>query len=321
MIQRSETDVIAKIVMDSMPDITVIILTFNEARHIVRAIESVREIAREIIVVDSFSTDDTAALAIQAGGRVIENPFVNQARQFAWALSHGDIRTGWILRLDADEVIEPDLAMEIARAVPNMPADIAGVEFNRKHIFMGRWIRHGGRYPLRLLRLWRTGQGRVEDRWMDEHVVVKGGRTVALKGGFADVNLHDLGFFTAKHNSYATREAIEILNQRHRLFTREGDEVRYAGTKQASLKRWIKERVYNQLPFWMGPVSYFLWRYFGQLGFLDHRPGLIYHFLQGGWYRFLVNAKVVELELAIANCPDRNSRLARLSALTGYSLD
>lgn len=80
-----------------------------------------------------------------------------------------------MLRLDADEIIEPDLAREIGEKLPRLPAEVVGVNLKRKHIFMDRWVRHGGRYPLVMLRLWRHGKGRVEDRWMDEHVVVWAG--------------------------------------------------------------------------------------------------------------------------------------------------
>ncbi|HZF46895.1 MAG TPA: glycosyltransferase family 2 protein, partial [Sphingomonadaceae bacterium] len=188
----------------SLCDVTVVILTFNEARHIGRSIASVRAFARDVLVVDSFSTDDTVAIAEAAGARVLQHRFVNYSEQFQWALDQGGIESTWTLRLDADEVIEPDLAEEITRRLPALPDDVVGVNFDRKHVFMGRWVRHGGRYPLRLLRLWRTGQGRIEARWMDEHMVVWGGRTVTFKGGFADRNENDLTFFTAKHNSYAT---------------------------------------------------------------------------------------------------------------------
>ncbi|MFD1949607.1 glycosyltransferase family 2 protein [Sphingomonas arantia] len=302
------------------PDLTVVILTFNEAHHIERSIASVATIARDVLVIDSFSTDDTVERASRAGARVLQNRFVNQARQFQWGLEHGDIATAWIMRLDADEVIEPDLAAELARRLPDMPADVAGINFDRKHIFMGRWIRHGGRYPLRLLRVFRTNQGRVEDRWMDEHIVVWGGGTVTLKGGFADINLNDLTFFTDKHNKYATREAIEQLSQRYGLFPRDDARAADAVAGQAGTKRWLKEALYNKLPFWVGPTGYFLYRYIGQLGFLDGRPGLIYHFLQGFWYRFLVGAKVVELEEAMRDCTTNAARIARLKSLTGLSL-
>jgi glycosyltransferase involved in cell wall biosynthesis len=302
------------------PSIAVIILTYNEARHLARAIASVRSFATDVLVVDSFSTDATVEIARAAGARVLQNPFVNQSRQFQWALDQGGIASDWILRLDADEVIEDDLVREIGERLPRFGAEIVGVNFLRKHVFMGRWIRHGGRYPLALLRLFRAGHGRVEQRWMDEHIVVWGGATATMRGGFADICLHDLTFFIDKHNRYATREAIEILNGRYRLFGSDAAFSAAATSRQAGTKRWIKERIYNRLPFWAGPLGYFLYRYVVQLGVLDGRAGLIYHFLQGFWYRFLVNAKVVEYERALAGCATADARRERLSALTGHAL-
>lgn len=306
--------------MSGSLDMAVLILTFNEARHIERAIESIRSIAREVVVVDSFSTDDTVERARRAGARVLQNRFVNYSKQFQWGLDNAGIQTEWIMRLDADEVIEPDLVARIAQDLPRQGADVAGINIDRKHIFMGRWVRHGGRYPLRLLRIWRTKQGRIEDRWMDEHIVVWGGRTVTFPGGFADMNMNDLTFFTDKHNKYATREAIDKLSQRYGLFERDEAFSSDAVSRQAGMKRWMKESVYNRLPFWVGPTGYFLYRYIFQLGFLDGRSGLIYHFLQGFWYRFLVEAKVVELEAEIADCTTNAQRTARLQQLTGLAL-
>ena len=300
--------------------ITAIILTYNEARHIERAICSIEGIVDQVCVVDSDSTDDTRDIARGLGAEVHTHAFVNQARQFQWALDTLDIRGDWVLRLDADEIIEPDLAREITEQLPQLPADVVGVNLKRKHIFMDRWVRHGGRYPLVMLRLWRHGHGRVEDRWMDEHVVVWGGRTVTFNGGFADHNLHDLSYFTDKHNKYATREAIEVLNQRLNLFARDGALNAHSASPQAALKRWVKERVYNRIPFTVSATLYFLWRYIFQLGFLDGRSGLVYHFLQGYWYRFLVGAKAMELERAVAHLSDKAAICAELSRLTGHRL-
>jgi glycosyltransferase involved in cell wall biosynthesis len=299
-----------------MIDLTVVILTHNEAHHIRRAIASVSGVARHVLVVDSFSSDGTVALARAAGARVLQHPFTSHAAQLQWALDHGVIDTAWTMRLDADELIEPDLAAAIVRDLPALAPDITGVTLDRKHIFMGGWIRHGGRYPLRLLRIWRTGMARVEPRWMDEHIVVDHGRTVTLAGGFADANLGDLTFFTAKHNGYATREAVEVLAARHHLFAAATPPL----TPQARRKRWLKTHVYDRLPLWAGPAGYFLFRYIVQLGFLDGRPGLIYHLLQGFWYRFLVAAKVAEWEPALGACASREERLARLADLSGLPL-
>jgi glycosyltransferase involved in cell wall biosynthesis len=303
-----------------MTDIAVVILCYNEERHLARALKSIAPFAREIFVIDSFSTDETVEIARAGGAVVLQNRFVNQAKQFQWALDNAPISSEWILRLDADELIEADLAAEIEARLPNLASDVVGINLDRKHIFLGRWIRYGGRYPLRLLRIWRRGFGEVEDRWMDEHIIVREGRTVTFEGGFADHNLNDLTYFTDKHNKYATREAIEVLNKRYGLFEA-ASELPSEGTSfQAAMKRWIKNRIYNKLPFWFGPLGYFLFRYVFQRGFLDGREGLIYHFLQGFWYRFLVGAKVEEFDRVIGPLAGREERVRALSTLTGYSL-
>ncbi|RYZ75085.1 MAG: glycosyltransferase family 2 protein [Lysobacteraceae bacterium] len=303
-----------------MIDLAVLILTHNEERHIARAIASISTIAAQVFVVDSGSTDRTVDIAEQLGAVVLRNKFINYARQFQWGLDNAPITSAWVMRLDADEIIEPDLVAEIAEKLPALPTDVAGINLDRKHIFMGRWVRHGGRYPLRLLRVWRHGQGRIEDRWMDEHMVVWGGRTVNFKGGFSDHNLNDLTFFTDKHNKYATREAIDALNQKLDLFPRDEALSSDSASLQASFKRWAKERIYNRLPFTLSATLYFLWRYFFQLGLLDGRSGLVYHVLQGFWYRFLVGAKVMELEREIAGVENKRDMLEIISRLTGHQL-
>jgi glycosyltransferase involved in cell wall biosynthesis len=301
-------------------DLDVVILTRDEELHLERAIRSVRRIAAQIVVVDSYSTDATVAIAEREGAAVIQHPFVNQSQQFNWALEHAGLTASWVMRLDADEVVEPDLADEIASKLPALGDDVVGVTLMRRHIFMGRWIRHGGRFPLNLLRIWRRGQGRVEDRWMDEHVVVWGGRTIAFAGGFSDDNLKDLTFFTDKHNSYATREAIATLIEKYHLSRTDNMLSARSSSRQASARRFVKDKIYNRLPFWLSSTMYFVYRYVLQLGFLDGRPGLIYHFLQGYWYRFLVGAKVVEFDSVLRELDNAEDRLNKLSELTGYDL-
>jgi len=303
-----------------MNNVSVIILTKNESLHIERCIASVSPVAKEIFVIDAFSSDQTAEIASALGATVLQHEFVNYSKQFQWALDNVPLTGDWVMRLDADEIIEPDLADEIRGKLPTMPVDVVGIQFKRKHIFMGRWVRHGGRYPLILLRLWRNGHGRIEDRWMDEHIVVWGGKTVTFDGGFADWNLNNLSFFTDKHNSYATREAIDVINQTMDLFPRDVAVSIASTSYQAGLKRFLKERVYNQIPFTVSALMYFLWRYIFQLGFLDGRSGLVYHFLQGYWYRFLVGAKVMEFQEAIAHLENKRDILLQLSRVTGRDL-
>jgi len=302
----------------SVLDLTVVILTYNESDHIERAIASVREIAKRIVVVDSFSSDDTVCLSQAAGAEVTQRKFINQAEQMNWALDNINIQTEWVMRLDADETIGADLRQALRAQLDALPKSTVGIVLQRRHVFMGRWIKHGGRYPVSLIRLWRNGCARVEDRWMDEHVFVHGGGVTTIKGEFSDINLRDLSYFTDKHNKYATREAVEILNQRYDLFERSADLGSVA--LRAKIVRFCKVLVYDRLPFELAATFYFLWRYVFRLGFLDGRPGFIYHYLQGYWYRVLVGSKVWELDAVVRDIPDRPGRMAELRRWTGLDL-
>lgn len=303
----------------SRPDVAVVILTRNEARHIGRAIASVRPFARSIHVIDSGSSDGTVEIARALGAEVLHHGWINYAEQFNWALGAIATDAGWIMRLDADETVEPDLAAALRDRLGALGPEVTGVALDRKHIFMGRWIRHGGRYPLTLLRVFRRGRGRVEASWMDEHVVVDGGRVVRFAGGFCDHNLNDLAFFMDKHTAYATREAVEVIGLRRGLFVRAALDER-AGSRQAARRRWMKRAVYDHLPVAAGPLLYFLYRYVVRLGFLDGREGLIYHVLQGFQYRFLVGARIAELERALAGVDEPEAIRRELSRLTGLTV-
>lgn len=275
---------------------TVIILTYNEELHLERCIRSLEAFSAEIIIVDSFSSDATLSIAKRLGARVYQNKWVNYARQFQWALDHCPIHTPWVMRMDADEYIPPELAKEIQDRLGNLPRDVKGVILKRRVHFMNQWIKYGGYYPIKLLRIWRVGSAQIEQRWMDEHIVMTSGKIIEFKHDFIDHNLHNLSWWTAKHNNYATREAADLLNQKYHFFP-EGlavDQGRYQG--QAKVKRRLKKNLYQRTPLFLRAFCYFCFRYFFQLGFLDGKAGLIWHFLQGFWYRFLVDAKIVQIE-------------------------
>jgi glycosyltransferase involved in cell wall biosynthesis len=303
-----------------MNALSVIVLCKNEEIHIERLLRNLNDLDCQVFIVDSFSTDNTAVIAKELGAQWFEHPFVNQALQFQWALDNLPIESEWVMRLDADETLTPELVGEIRRRLSELPAEITGVNLKRRHIFLGRWIRHGGRYPLALLRIWRRGAARVEQRWMDEHMMLLHGRSVTFEHDFSDHNLNDLNFFIDKHNTYATREAIDVLMRRYKLGGADEALTSESASRQAAAKRWIKERLYNNLPFWIGPLGYFLYRYFIQLGFLNGREGLIYHFLQGFWYRFLVGAKVFEFDRVLKPLADSDACLAALARVAGYAL-
>jgi len=275
------------------PDLSVLILTFNEEKHIERCIRSLQPFAKRIFIVDSYSSDNTVKIARSLGAEVYQNPWKNYATQYQWGLDHCPIDTEWVMRMDADEYVLPELADEIIGKLPRLDDETSGVFIKRRVYFMDRWIKHGSYYPIWLLRIWRHSKGRIEERWMDEHIKLSGGKTIHFDNDLVDENLNNLTWWTQKHNNYATREAADILNI---LFNfKQYDEVEpdLFGT-QEQRKRWLKIR-YAAMPLFLRPVLYFHWRYFIKLGVLDGKPGLIWHFLQGFWYRFLVDAKIYEI--------------------------
>ena len=274
--------------------LTVVILTKNEERHIVRALSSVSDIATRCVVVDSGSTDRTRDLAKEAGAEVLQHAWVNHATQFNWALDQLPDDTDWVLRLDADEIVTPDLAAQIREALPSMSADVEGVYVSRRMHFLGRPIRWGGVFPIRVLRLFRHGAGRCEDRWMDEHIQVRGA-TANLSGEIIDDNLNSLTWWTEKHNSYASREVVDLLNLEHGFMAHETVANLRRG-QQAGVKRWLKEQVYARLPGGSRAFAYFFYRYVIRLGFLDGKEGTAFHILQCFWYRYLVDMKLYEVK-------------------------
>lgn len=273
--------------------LTVVILTKNEALHIERCIDSVSAFADHVLVVDSGSTDDTVALAKAKGAEVHFNPWVNYATQMNWGIDHVPEDADWVMRLDADEIVMPSLAKEIAARLPGMAAGVDGVYVSRRMTFLGRPMRWGGLFPVRILRLFRNGKGRCENRWMDEHIVVKG-QTEDFDGEVIDDNRNSLTWWTEKHNGYASREVVDLLNLEYKFMEHE-TVADLRGGQQAGVKRWIKEHVYARMPGGARAFAYFFYRYVIRLGFLDGREGAAFHVLQGLWYRYLVDAKMYEV--------------------------
>jgi glycosyltransferase involved in cell wall biosynthesis len=274
--------------------ITALILTFDEELHLARCIESVKSVASEIVVIDSFSRDATLEIARSHGARVVQHEWVNYAIQFNWGLSQLDDRTEWVLRIDADEILSPELADEIRTRLDRLGPDVHGAYCDRRMKFQGTLIKHGGVFPVRVLRLFRHGRGLCENRWMDEHIKVAG-RTVNLSGEIVDDNLNSLTWWVDKHNRYSNREAVDLLNLEYNFMVH--DTISDLGSgEQAGVKRWLKEEVYARLPARFRAFAYFFYRYVIRLGFLDGPAGTSFHFLQGFWYRYLVDAKIAEVK-------------------------
>ena len=279
--------------------ISAIVLTFNESKHLRRCLESINEVVDSVIVVDCYSTDDTVEIAKAMSARVLQHEWVNYASQFNWAISQLDADTDWILRIDADEYLRPRLAIEIREKLVELGPDIDGVFVGRRMKFLGQSIRFGGVFPIRVLRLFRVGRGECENRWMDEHIKVNG-LVADFSGEIIDDNLNSLTWWIDKHNKYASREAVDLLNLEYEFMPHD-TVANLSGGGQAGFKRWLKEVVYSRLPGGFRAFSYFFYRYFIRLGFLDGRAGAAFHILQGFWYRYLVDEKVAEVKRYMKN--------------------
>ncbi len=287
-----------------MVDLTVVILTKNEEKNLRKCIESFCGIVKRFVIVDSFSTDGTEALCkqldseLRANGSQLDfyqNKWMDYATQLNWGLTQTNITTNWSMRFDSDEELTPELAQEIEQKLVTVREPINGIILRRRVYFMGRWIKHGGRYPELLLRIFRTGKAMCEQKLMDEHMILSEGTTTTFKYDLIDNNQKDLEWWTAKHNWYSNRE---VLDHQMTLTNEQSETLESGGQSsgQASMKRAVKNGGYYKLPkFWRAHI-YFIYRYYIKLGFLDGPEGKIFHFLQAYWYRFLVDAKLYECE-------------------------
>lgn len=293
-----------------MLDLSVIILTYNEELHIRRCLENVIPIAKKIYVVDCFSTDKTKEIASGLGAEVVEHEWPgNQAEQFNWALNNLPIDTRWVLRLDADEYLLPELVQELQEKLPTLPDDVTGIIFNRRHIFMGKWMRRGI-YPVKLLRVFRYGKGMCEQRLMDEHIQLTEGHAVEFEHDFCDHNLNNLSWFCHKHVNYAIREAVDLLDIELDLTGAAETDDHKEISPQALAKRMKKHKYARQPLFWRS-FAYFCYRYFLKGACLDGKIGFIWTFLQGWWYRTLVDAKVLEIKLQCGTDREKIKALLR----------
>ena len=269
-----------------MTDIGVIILVGKEKLHIRRCLERLRDLnPQQIFVVESQPSDGTHEIAVEMGAATAFNKWPGlYAKQFNWALDNLPIKASWVLRLDADEYLTEDTIERLKVELPTLPEDVTGLRLELKRRFMGGEIRHGTN-GIRLLRVFRYGVGRCEERAMDEHIVLSRGRCIDFNGAFYDDNLNSFEWWQEKHRGYAKREAfdaISLFNNPERL-----------KNPSATDKKKIK---YYKLPPYLRAFAYFCIRYFLKLGFLDGLPGFRWHFWQGLWYRCLVDREIGRLK-------------------------
>ena len=274
--------------------VSIIILTYNEEKNIKKCLESISFLNCPIYLVDSGSTDDTLEIASAFDIQVFQHPFENYGKQRNWAFENLPIKTPWILNMDADHRLTPELALEIKTIFNQGVNDhIKGFLISRKTIFMGQWMKYGGHYPVYHSILFRKGFGLCEDKLYDQHFVVNG-HCETLKGDMIDTLTDSLKSFTERHNKWSTLEAEDqyygyAKERKENLLLAKAD-------GNAMQRRRYAKSIYEKFPLFLRTFIYFFIRYFIKLGFLDGKKGLIFHFLQGFWFRFLVDAKICELK-------------------------
>jgi glycosyltransferase involved in cell wall biosynthesis len=272
-----------------------IILTFNEELHLPRFLQSIKDLNAPVYVVDSGSTDSTVKIAEHFGATVLTNAFENHPKQWDFALRNCQVQTPWVICLDADQVVTSELKQQLINFDVADYTGINGIYFNRKNFFKGRWIKYGGYYPFYLLKMFRFGTGHSDlSEKMDHRFVVPGKTVIWRNGHLLEENLKEnkISFWIAKHNRYSdlvAQQEVALM----RAFTVQTEQPRFWGSPNER-KAWYKQ-VWYKLPRYVRPTLYFTQRIVFQLGILDGRTGIIFHFLQGFWFRLVVDIKIDEL--------------------------
>ncbi len=274
--------------------VSAVVLTFNEARNLDACLASVQGWTARMFVVDSGSTDETLTIARERGATIVTHPFETHARQWRWALESLPIETAWVLALDADQRVTAELRDAIVAALAEESrTDVRGYFLNRRQIFRGRWIRHGGYYPKYLLKLFRRDAVSIDEADLVDHHFTVDGRLEKLSGDMIEDNRNEAAIveWTAKHNRYAVLQARQEVAARA---TAAPIALSAAWGHPDQRVRWLKQQ-WARLPLFVRPCLYVFYRYVLRLGFLDGREGFIFHVLQGFWYRLLVDINISEI--------------------------
>ena len=267
-------------------DLTVHILTLNEEVNLPHALRSVAGWADQIIVVDSSSQDRTVEIARAFGAEVYQNKFINHVQQRNWALEHPANRHDWVLYIDADEQVTPELRDEIERVLQDVPDEVGGFEMRRRYIFLGRWLKHGGWYPwmLRLLRV--KGSRFVTSARGGEYAVVQGSIR-RLKRDLLHQDHRSLYQWIQNQNRDTSRVALSLLDA--------GGQIEAAvlakGERQEGRVRALLTRIVFKLPLGFNSLLRLVIAYVIRLGFLDGWQGFAFNVLHPFWHTLLVDLK------------------------------
>ncbi|HEY0175170.1 MAG TPA: glycosyltransferase family 2 protein [Pedobacter sp.] len=277
------------------PHYTFIILTYNEELHLPRLLNSIRSLNAAICILDSGSTDQTLQIAEISGAQVKQHTFINHPQQWHHALVAFEIKTPWVICIDADQIVTDELKQQLSGFRDEDYRDINGIYFNRKNYFKGAWIKHGGYFPFYLLKMFRYGTGYSDLNENMDHRFIVPGKTLLWKDGhLLEENLkeNNIRFWIDKHNRYSDLLAHEEVERKLKLRTQTLRPKFWGSPDERTA--WLKQ-LWWQMPLFVRPAVYFIYRYIFRLGILDGRQGFIFHFLQAFWFRLIVDIKIKEI--------------------------
>jgi glycosyltransferase involved in cell wall biosynthesis len=280
------------------PACSVMIFIRDEEVHLPSCLESLRW-CDDVIVIDSFSTDRSLAICQAAGVRVFQRAFDGFGSQRNWALEGVQTKHDWVLILDADERVVPEMVQELRHTLPAVPAEVAAFRVARRFYMWGRWLRHSSLYPIYVVRLVRKGRVKYVNRGHAETQLIDG-VTAQLRTDLIDENLKGLEEWFARQNRYSSREAEYELEQAHGAWrarnVASGDPV----ARRAALKQ-LAARLPGR------PLWYFLYSFVLRGGFRDGYDGLMFCIMKS-IYEAMVSVKKYDLQ---------RMRKARVGARSG----
>lgn len=278
-----------------MPDFSFVILTYNEEVHLPRLLSSIQNLNAETFILDSGSTDRTLEICETYGAKIAFHTFDNHPKQWDAALRIFTFSTPWLICLDADQIVTPELNRQLASFRDEDHKHLDGIYFNRKNYFKGHWLKYGGYYPKYLLKMFRTGIGLSDlNENMDHRFVVPGNTLTWSNGHILEENLkeNNISFWISKHNRYSDLLASEEVERMNKLRVQTVKTDFWGNPDERTA--WLKN-LWWRLPLFLRPFLYFTYRMVFQLGILDGRTGVLFHFLQGFWFRIVVDVKIAEI--------------------------
>ena len=275
--------------------VSAVVLTYNEELNLPNCLASLRDVVAEIHVVDSGSTDGTCAIAREYGAHLVTHEFSGHSAQWQWALSSLPIQHDWVLGLDADQRLTPELTIELLELFekPERISEYAAFYVARRNVFRGKWIRWGGYYPKHLLKLFRRDRLLHEPADLLDHHFHVTGKVGKLRHDIIEENLKedDIDFWIKKHLRYAELLAREEVRRQNGIAP---THVKPALLGSPDERAEWQKRTWTMLPRFVRAPAYFMWRYVFLLGFLDGKQGFAFHFLHAFWFRLITDLKLEE---------------------------